>query len=474
GALDEAAPLYEEAIALAPAASAGEWVNLARIHAERNEVTQARTAFRHAHRLDRRELRGALGATLTLPMVYADTTALRAARDAYGDGLAVLEADIERLVHGLTADEVLDGLRWTNFLLAYQGGDDRDLQARYAALAARALEIAAPEWQRTSPGEPIGLASRARRGDLQRAPVPHEPRDHARREASAPVRVGFASAFFRDGTAGRYFRSWITDLPRERFEVFVYHLHPGGDALTGEVRARADAFTVFSGARARPSIVAPAIRADGLDVLVYPELGMDHVSFALAALRLAPHQLAGWGHPVTSGHKTIDGFISSAAMEPADGTSHYVEPLFTLPGIGTRYRALALPEAGSRAAFGLPEGVPLFICPQSLFKIHPDNDALFATVLAANPAVRLVIFDGRHPRVSEAFMRRLRAALDAHGVAPARLVVVPSVSHDDYLRINLLCDAMLDTLHWSGGNTSLDALACGLPVITLPGAFMRG
>jgi predicted O-linked N-acetylglucosamine transferase (SPINDLY family) len=33
---------------------------------------------------------------------------------------------------------------------------------------------------------------------------------------------------------------------------------------------------------------------------------------------------------------------------------------------------------------------------------------------------------------------------------------------------------MLDTLHWSGGNTSIDALACGLPIVTLPGAYMRG
>ena len=49
-----------------------------------------------------------------------------------------------------------------------------------------------------------------------------------------------------------------------------------------------------------------------------------------------------------------------------------------------------------------------------------------------------------------------------------------AVPHDDYLRVNLACDAMLDTLHWSGGNTTLDALACGLPVVTLPGAFMRG
>ena len=55
-----------------------------------------------------------------------------------------------------------------------------------------------------------------------------------------------------------------------------------------------------------------------------------------------------------------------------------------------------------------------------------------------------------------------------------RLIVLPAVPHDDYLRVNLACDAMLDTLHWSGGNTTLDALACALPVVTLPGAFMRG
>lgn len=33
---------------------------------------------------------------------------------------------------------------------------------------------------------------------------------------------------------------------------------------------------------------------------------------------------------------------------------------------------------------------------------------------------------------------------------------------------------MLDSLHWSGGNTTLDALASGLPIVTLPGEFMRG
>jgi CRISPR-associated protein Csy1 len=65
-------------------------------------------------------------------------------------------------------------------------------------------------------------------------------------------------------------------------------------------------------------------------------------------------------------------------------------------------------------------------------------------------------------------------AFDALGVARDRLIMLPSQPHDEYLQVNACCDAMLDTLHWSGGNTSLDALACGLPVVTLPGRFMRG
>jgi CRISPR-associated protein Csy1 len=49
-----------------------------------------------------------------------------------------------------------------------------------------------------------------------------------------------------------------------------------------------------------------------------------------------------------------------------------------------------------------------------------------------------------------------------------------NIPHPTYLKLNELCDVMIDTLHWSGGNTTLDALASGLPVVTTPGTLMRG
>jgi len=462
GELDAAKPLYEQAIAMEPQASSGEWFQLGRVFAERDEPDRARAAYRRSSAIDRRDLRAVLATELSLPMVYASGDELAQWRDRYAEGLAHLSGRVDELVAGLVPAEAIDGLRWTNFFLAYQGGDDRALQAAYGAFAARVIEQGAPEWHALKSGTTSASDPDWRSGSDSQP---------ARR---GKLRVGFASAFFHEGTAGRYFRSWITELDRDRFEVFVYHLYPGQDAIAREIAARADRFVEFGGSRARPSVVAPIIRDDALDALVYPELGMDHTSFALAALRLAPRQLAGWGHPVTTGHATIDAFVTCGDMEPDDAAAHYTETLLRLPGIGTSYRQPIVPERVARAHFGLPDDRALLLCPQSLFKVHPDNDALFARVLAANPRASLVVFDGRHPNVTQRFLRRVGAVLDAHGVPRDRLIVLPPYPHADFLRINLCCDAMLDTLHWSGGNTSLDALACGLPVVTLPGRFMRG
>jgi CRISPR-associated protein Csy1 len=444
GALDSAVQLYTTAVQVDPR-DASLFVQLAGSLAERDDLAQARQAYEAALARDPGALRALLGRHLTLPMVPASAEDVAAAREGYARGLDVLQVELPAHAAKLGEARVLDELRWTNFLLAYQGEDDRALQARYGDLVAGVL--------------------------AQRAPRLAQPM--ARRAIAGRVRVGFASAFLRDGTVGRYFERWITDLPRERFDVRVYHLSSASDALTARIVARADAFTAFP--RWRPLDIAACVRADAVDVLVYPELGMDATTFVLAALRLAPVQCAAWGHPVTTGLATIDTFLSVAAMEPPEAGRHYREALARLPGLGTRYAQPQATSSASREDLGLPEDVPLLLCPQSLFKIHPDNDDLFARVLAAAPRAQLVLFEGRHRALTAEYLARLDRALAAHGVSRAgRVHVMPQCGHEDYLRINRLCEAMLDTQRWSGGNTSLDAMACGVPIVTLPGTHLRG
>jgi CRISPR-associated protein Csy1 len=433
--LAPAAELFLRAARL-DAKDASACIELAQTLAERDDLANAREAYAEAERRDPRMLRAAIGRALVLPMVAESADAVIASRHVYSDGLAALETSLPARASAMTFDAVQDEARWTNFLLAYQGEDDRALQARYGQLLDRMLS-------------------------------PLAPRLPDRSSSGSRIKVGFASAFFRDGTAGRYFERWITDLPRDVFEVYVYHLVPGLDALGKRIAGRADHMRHLP--RSRPSQITPHILADALDVLVYPELGMAAVTFALAASRLAPMQCAGWGHPVTTGLPHIDVFFSSACMEPVGGAAHYSERLVTLPGIGTRYAAPAT-ESGDREKIGLPRDVPLLLCPQSLFKIHPDNDALFARVLDAAPDGALVFFEGRDASLTAKF----KARLGRSGIADKRIVMLKQRSHEQYLAVNAACDVMLDTLRWSGGNTSLDAIASGLPIVTLPGTFMRG
>jgi predicted O-linked N-acetylglucosamine transferase (SPINDLY family) len=43
-----------------------------------------------------------------------------------------------------------------------------------------------------------------------------------------------------------------------------------------------------------------------------------------------------------------------------------------------------------------------------------------------------------------------------------------------YLRLVATVDVLLDPFHFGGGNTSYEAFAAGIPLVTLPSRFLRG
>jgi predicted O-linked N-acetylglucosamine transferase (SPINDLY family) len=442
--LDRAEVAFRQAVNLDPR-NVDAWLLLAEVLAERGLHAAGRDCYARALDVQPKNLRARMGLALTLPQIYADAADVERSRAHYEAGLAALERELPGLAAALNAEERASLVQWNNFYLAYQGGDDRGLQESFARLQRAVLEPSLPELY---------------------APIARSPR------AGRRLRVGFVSQFFYHCTAGNYFKSWVTKLDPARFEPVVFSLNNRPDAVTQEVECAAAKFV--QGAFSFEGL-ARAVRAERLDALIYPELGMSPRVFTLASLRLAPLQCAGWGHPVTTGHANLDVMFSSEAMEPPGAQSHYSERLVTLPGLGTHYSRPSVPDPVSRAELGLPEDAFLCLFPQSVFKIHPDNDRLLVEILARNPRTVLVMFQGRFEPLTRQFVNRLQRRFAERGLATAgRVRLLPAVGHQDYLRINLACDVMLDSLHWSGGNTSLDAIACGLPIVTHPGAFMRG
>jgi protein O-GlcNAc transferase len=442
--LDRAEQSLRQSVALKPG-GVDALLSLAEVLAEKGQRGAALDCYRRVLSIQPANLRARMGSLLTLPQVYRSAAEIESVRSEYAAGVAALEAEAPKLAAALTDEERVGAAQWNNFYLAYQGRDDLDLQAGFARVQRALLEPSLAHFYR---------------------PIAARPRSNRR------AKIGFVSQFFYRCTAGNYFKSWVTGLDRERFETVVFSLNNRPDVLTKEIEQAASKFRAgtfsFAG-------LAQAVRDEELDVLLYPELGMHPRVFTLASLRLAPLQAAGWGHPVTTGHANLDVFFSSEAMEPQDGASHYSERLVKLPGIGTCYPRPAVPAHVSRTQLGLPEDAILYLFPQSLFKIHPDNDGLLVEILRREPKAVIVMFQSRFEPITRQFVDRLSGRFLAQGLATAgRVKLLPNMGHADYLRVNLACDAMLDSLYWSGGNTSLDAIACGLPVVTWPGSLMRG
>jgi predicted O-linked N-acetylglucosamine transferase (SPINDLY family)/MoaA/NifB/PqqE/SkfB family radical SAM enzyme len=390
-----------------------------------------------------------LGARLALAMarlavIHGSEAEISERRQAYVRDLAEVETALVRADRATLAASAGEIGAAKPFLLAYQGQDDGPLQAVYGAVAARIMAAA------------------------------DGPKVRPRPASSSRLRIGFATAYFHQHSISKLFGGWIKQLDRRRFEVVGYHLGEGEDAVSAELAAACDRF------RRGPSDWrgwAETIRADDLHALIYPEIGMHPVAVQLACLRLAPVQAVAWGHPVTTGLPDIDYFLSSDLMEPEGGEARYTERLVRLPNLSIWYEPLSVEAAAgpTRASLGLAPDDLVYVCCQSLFKYLPRWDGVFPAIAARVPNARfLFLADGR-TAVTQAFRQRLSAAFVTAGLDPARhLVFTPQVPQEQFAALLRAGDVYLDSIGWSGGNTTLEAVACDLPVVTLPTELMRG
>ena len=399
---------------------------------QQGRTEEARASFRQAWKLGGDpglEVRMALA----LPIIPESEAHIREVRERLADGVARLTG------RGIRLRDPLAQVGQTCFYLAYHAADDRPLQQAVAGL----YEAACP--------------------DLLQDRADPPPRPDGR------THVGFVSQYWHQHTIAKLNLGLIRTLDRERFHVTLFTTPHAGDALRDALVRAADATVELP---LDLGAARDAIAARRLDVLYYADIGMSALTYFLAFARLAPLQCLTWGHPDTTGIRNLDRFLSCAAMEPDGAERHYSERLVRLPGTTLHYARPRLPaRLKPRSAFGLPDDAHLYVCPQSLFKIHPDFDRALVDLLRRDPKGLVVLLSGRDRNLDALLRRRLAAA--GADVA-ARFRFLRQMPLPDFLSLVACSDVMLDPLHYSGGNTSLEAFALGTPIVTWPGAFMRG
>ena len=432
GRLEDAEGCYQKALKLQPD-SIRALVGLATIDKELGRT-------KHAESLYSRSLKVAsnvgvqLKSALLFPVICESIESIRHYR-------ANINRQIQRLKHqDFCLDDPYLQVGTTSFYLAYHGINNKDIQQNIASMYLEACS------------------------DLSWS----NPARHDKKRHTGKIVIGFISRFLHQHTIGYLNYGIIKKLNRARFQVKVMRFKGNADPFSAEINQAADEVIYL------PNHLKEArrmIAEQGLDILFYLDIGMDPLTYFLAFSRLAPVQCTTWGHADTSGISNLDYYLSSVHAEPPNAQQHYSEQLVLLKRFPMYCHYPEFPkESPTREKYGLPTNRNLYMCCQSLFKIHPDFDAVIKSVLVSDLNGILLLFEGKHKSWGELLRKRFSRTIPE---VMDRIHFHPRVSKDDFLSIITLADVMIDTIHFNGGYTSLLCFACGLPIVTMPGEFMR-
>ncbi len=288
------------------------------------------------------------------------------------------------------------------------------------------------------------------------------------RGAAGRLRVGFISAFLKDHTVGLWTQGLIARLPRDKFEIIGISTVPHADDVARFIRGQCDRFIDLP---SRVVEMRSAIANLGLDVLIYADLGMEGITYTLAFSRLAPVQCVMWGHPSTSGIGTIDYFLSSELAEAEGAEANYTERLVRFKNLPLYYYRPPQAPLRTREDFKQPSDGHLYGCLHSTFKLHPQFDVVTGELLRRDASGTLLI-----PRTGSAnwdrmVLDRLRAT---YPDVVERIRFFDRLARDDFRGLTKLCDATLAPFPFGAGDTSMESLAAGVPVVTMPTNYLRG
>ena len=172
------------------------------------------------------------------------------------------------------------------------------------------------------------------------------------------------------------------------------------------------------------------------------------------------------------GIPNIDYFVSSDAAEPDDAQQYYSEKIVRLKGTGYYFYRPKMPkQIPDRVSFGLPEDRTLYVCPQSLFKLHPDFDPVLSALLKKDQKGVIILLEGLHPEWKALLMRRFEKTIPG---ATNRIHFVPRQPREVFLNLYLLADAVIDTIHLWGAHHVSSVLRGGYPWLPGPVRCYQG
>ena len=292
-----------------------------------------------------------------------------------------------------------------------------------------------------------------------------------KKQKNKKIKLGFISEFLTNHTVGKLFGGLIKNMNKKKFDVTIFHTSKTKkNLIKNEIDIKADKVINLKTKIHEQQL---QVENENLDIIFYPDIGMSPTTYFLAFSRLAPVQIASWGHTETTGIDTIDYFLSTILFEEKNAQKNYSEKLICLNQIPTYFEPPQnIASLKKRSELKLPENAHLYGCPQTLFKLHPDFDKVLAEILKRDSDGYIVLIggEGKEKYWSEILKERWAKNFS---ILNKKVLFTKRLSLLEFFSLSYCVDVLLVPLHFGGGNTSLEAMIFGTPSITMPGNYLR-
>jgi len=345
-------------------------------------------------------------------------------------------------------------------LETYRKGRERDP----SSFELESLELFALNFHENISHDALFARHRAFGERLEKAHPRRFPPFRNSRDPRRRLRIGYVSGDFYYHPVLIFLTPVLERRDRSAFEVYCYSTGERADELTRKMPGQVDVWRE-AGSKSEAEL-ADAINRDEIDVLVDLSGHSGRPSLGAFARQPAPVQVTWLGYLNTTGTTRIQYRLCDACTDPPGAADRlHTETLVRLPNSQWCYRPFLSVDFSGTPPFAR-SGFVTFGSFNDVSKISPTVRKLWAQILAQSPLSRLVIVGASEGHARDGLIRDFSAL----GVDPARVEVLPRLNLDEYFgRFNAV-DIALDTMPYSGGTTTCDALWMGVPVITLPGS----
>ena len=279
------------------------------------------------------------------------------------------------------------------------------------------------------------------------------------------ARIGYLSADFRNHVMGRLMLDVLRRHDRTKFSLHAYSVGTREleDAVTEQFRACCERFVRLDDLDDHSA--AQAVAADRLDLLV--DL-MSHSRSSRTGILLykpAPVIISHLGSHGAVGLEQVDFKLCDCYVNLPDAAAYQIEAPLHLDGCVLPLRRVTPAAAVTRAELGIGSDAIVFGTFVSLLKLSPRCLSLWRAILERVPG-SVLAFSPYRAAHRGLYLRRLAS----FGIGQDRVAFVPWTMAEatDRARYRLI-DIVLDTLPYTGGDTTAAALDMGVPVVTRVG-----